>query len=245
VLGVTRTRPSEEREAAMRAEGITHRYRSDVEASVRCGTRWPYVLFSASPRGNDDYAATVANALNYWDKDAPGARFVFTSSAGVYAEDGGGVVTEASPVGSGPRSERLLAAEKAVLAAGGCVVRLAGLYLEDRGAHNYWLMQDEIAQRPDGLINQVHYRDAANCAVAALLHGTTGSVYVAADDQPLTREQICIEACRAPRFAGRHVPKFTGTDGGVGKVIDSTATRAAIGWKPQYKTFGAFVDTLA
>tara|TARA_B100000795_G_scaffold623_1_gene433 strand:+ start:419 stop:571 length:153 start_codon:yes stop_codon:yes gene_type:complete len=47
-----------------------------------------------------------------------------------------------------------LAAEKAVLAAGGCVVRLAGLYLEGRGAHNYWLTQEEVAQRPDGLINQ-------------------------------------------------------------------------------------------
>ena len=53
VLGVTRTRPDEEREAAMRAEGITHRYRSDIEASVRCGTRWPYsmvkVPFGSAP----------------------------------------------------------------------------------------------------------------------------------------------------------------------------------------------------
>ena len=94
VLGVTRTRPDEEREAAMRAEGITHRYRSDIEAAVRCGQRWPYVLFSASPGGNDDYAAAVASALNYWDKKAPGARFVFTSSAGVLAEQDGGIVTE-------------------------------------------------------------------------------------------------------------------------------------------------------
>lgn len=252
VLGVTRTRPDEEREAAMNAEGITHRYRSDIEASVRCGKRWPYVLFSASPSGNDDYAAAVESALDYWDKKAPGGRFVFTSSAGVYTEQDGGVVTEASPVGSGPRSEKLLAAEKAVLAAGGCVVRLAGLYLEQRGAHNYWLTQEEIAQRPDGLINQVHYRDAANAAVAALLRGSAGGVYVAADDKPLTREQICIEACRAPRFADRKVPTFTGPAGGVvdkggagvGKIIDSSGTRAAIGWQPKYPTFGAFIDTL-
>ena len=123
VLGVTRTKPDEEREAAMRAEGITHRYRSDIEASVRCGQRFPYVLFSASPSGNDDYAAAVASALEYWDAKA-GGRFVFTSSAGVLAEQDGGVVTETSPVGSGPRSERLLAAEAAVLGAGGCAVRL-------------------------------------------------------------------------------------------------------------------------
>jgi len=244
VLGVTRTRPDEEKEAAFRAEGITHRYRSDIEAGVRCGQRWPYVLFSASPSGNDDYAAAVANALSYWDKKAPGGRFVFTSSAGVFAEQDGGVVTETSPVGSSPRSERLLAAESAVLAAGGCVVRLAGLYLEDRGAHNYWLSQEEIAQRPDGLINQIHYRDSANAAVAALLRGSAGSVYVVADDRPLTREQICAEASRLPRFAGRKLPKFIGTDGGIGKIIDSSSTRAAISWQPKYKTFGAFVDTL-
>ena len=245
VLGVTRTRPDEEREAAMRAEGITHRYRSDIEASVRCGKRWPYVLFSASPGGNDDYPAAVASALDYWDRKAPGACFVFTSSAGVYAEQDGRIVTEGSPVGSGPRSVRLLAAEQAVLAAGGCVVRLAGLYLEDRGAHNYWLTQDEVAQRSDGLINQIHYRDAANSAVAALLRGSPGSVYVAADDQPLTREQICVEACRAPRFAGRNPPKFTGSEGGIGKVVDSSHTRAALQWQPVHRTFGAFVDTLA
>ena len=244
VLGVTRTRPDEEREAAMRAEGITHRYRSDIEAAVRCGQRWPYVLFSASPGGNDDYAAAVASALNYWDKKAPGARFVFTSSAGVLAEQDGGIVTETSPVGSGPRAERLLAAEQAVLAAGGCVVRLAGLYLEDRGANNYWLTQEAVAQRPDGVINQVHYRDAASAAVAALLRGSAGSVYLAADDKPLTREQICVEACRAPRFAGRTVPAFTGSGGGVGKVIDSSGSRAALGWQPRYSTFGAFIDTL-
>ena len=253
VLGVTRTRPSEEREAEMLSEGIKHRYRSDMEANVRCGQRYPYVLFSASPRGNDDYVAAVENALDYWDKKK--GMFVFTSSAGVYSEECGGIVTETSPVGSGPRSERLLAAERAVLAAGGCVVRLAGLYLEDRGAHNYWLTQDEIAQRPDGLINQIHYRDAANCAVAALLTGSPGEAYLAADDQPLTREQICVEACRMPRFSGRKIPAFTGPDGeggkidygpsGVGKIIDSSGTRAALGWQPQYKTFGAFVDTLA
>lgn len=245
VYGVTRTRVDEERETAMLAEGIKHRYRSDVEADVRCGTRWPYVLFSASPGGNDDYASAVASALKYWDTAAPDACFVLTSSAGVYSEDNGGVVSEMSPVGSGPRSERLLAAERVVLSAGGCVLRLAGLYLEDRGAHNYWLSQEEVQQRPDGLINQINYRDAASAAVATLLRGSPGCVYLAADDAPLSREEICLEARRAPRFAGRPVPRFSGSGGGVGKVVDSRATRAALGWQPRFATFGAFIDTLA
>jgi hypothetical protein len=236
VLGVTRTRPDEEREAAMAAEGIKHRYRSDIEASVRCGQRFPFVIFSASPSGNTDYVGTAKR----------GGRFVFTSSAGVYAEQNGGIVTESSPVTAGPRTDMLLAAEDAVLAAGGCVVRLAGLYLEERGAHNYWLTQDEVEQRSDGLINQVHYRDAADCTVAALLFGSPGALYVAADDKPLTREQICVEACRGlPNYAGCSVPAFTGADGGVGKVIDSSRTRNALNWQPKYPTFGAFVGSLA
>jgi len=238
VIGVTRSVDTA-RDAALLSERITPRVRSDVDAS---GETWPNVLFCASPGGNDDYPAEVARALQLWD--ASKGRFVFTSSAGVYAEDGGGVVTEASPVADTPRAARLLAAEREVLAAGGTVLRLAGLYLIDRGAHNFWLSKDEVAQRGDGLINQVHYRDAACAAVCALTRGTPGDVLVAADDKPLTREQICIEACRSPQFRGRKVPRFTGSDGGVGKVLDCSTTRSAIAWKPRYSTFGAFVDTL-
>ena len=225
----------------MRAEGLTPRLRDDIDAS---GERWPYILFCAAPGGNDDYAGTVAGALSLWDSSAAKGRFVFTSSAGVYAEEDGGVVTEPSPVGDSPRSAKLLSAEKVVCEAGGTVVRLAGLYLEKRGAHNYWLSQEEVAQRPDGLINQIHYRDAANAAVAALLRGTAGDVLLAADDAPLTREAICIEACKAPGFRSKVVPRFTGSTGGVGKVLDCSRTRNAIGWQPQYKTFGAFIETL-
>lgn len=225
----------------MRAEGITPRLRDDIDSS---GDRWPYVLFCAAPGGNDDYPGTVASALSLWDPSAANGRFVFTSSAGVYAEDDGGTVTESSPVGDSPRSAKLLSAEKVVLDAGGTVVRLAGLYLIDRGAHNYWLSQKEIAQRPDGLINQIHYRDAANAAVAALLRGTAGDVLLAADDAPLTREAICIEACKAPAFRSKVAPGFIGSTSGVGKVLDCSRTRAAIGWQPRYKTFGAFIETL-
>lgn len=154
IVGVTRTEDAV-RDAALRAEGIVPRLRAEVDAeSASQGTRWPYVLFCASPGGNDDYAEAVADALRLWDPKA-GGRFVFTSSAGVYAEEDGGAVTERSPVTSTPRAARLLAAEEAVLSYGGTVLRLAGLYLEDRGAHNAWLSMTEVKRRPDGLINQV------------------------------------------------------------------------------------------
>ena len=84
------------------------------------------------------------------------------------------------------------------------------------------------------------FSDARAGRLSAAVPGSCGRtiVYRAADDKPLTREQTCVEACWAPRFAGRKVPTFTGSDGGVGKVIDSSSTRAAIGWQPRYQTFG-------
>ena len=114
------------------------------------------------------------------------------------------------------------------------------------------MSQEEVAQRPDGLINQIHYRDAANAAVAAVLRGKAGEVYLAADDKPLTREQICAEAINAPRFEGKAPPAFTGPTGGgvdyggkgTGKVLDCSATRKALDWQPIYPTFGAFIKTL-
>jgi nucleoside-diphosphate-sugar epimerase len=247
VVGVTRS-DNAERSEMLRAEGITPRLREEVNT---CGEKWPYVLFCASPSGNDDYPAEVAAALRLWHSSAPGGSgFVFTSSAGVYTEDQGGVVTEDSPVAEGTaRTAKLLDAERAVARAGGTVVRLAGLYLEERGAHNFWLSQTEVQQRGDGLINQVHYQDAATAAVAALLRGAAGATYLAADDRPMTREQICRAACRAPSFRGRTAPRFAGASGPagkacVGKVIDCSRTRAALGWAPRHRTFDAFITSL-
>jgi nucleoside-diphosphate-sugar epimerase len=243
VWAVTR-KADPERDAQFEAQGFTP-CRSDALDST-----YPHVLFCASPSGNDDYTAAVEGALRLWDAGG-GGRFVFTSSAGVYAEDGGGTVTEDSPTADTPRAQKLLSAERAVLQAGGCVVRLAGLYLLERGAHNAWLGKEAVAQPADGLINQIEYGDAADAVLGALLRGEAGRVYLAADDAPLSRLQICEEASRLALFAGRGLPRFGATDaanpardygGGRGKVLDSRASREALKWEPTHKTFGAFID---
>ena len=51
--------------------------------------------------------------------------------------------------------------EKPVLDNGGCVMRFGGLYTSYRGAHNYWIGKDSVPSSPDGLINLLHYEDAA------------------------------------------------------------------------------------
>lgn len=246
VIGVTRT-SDEKRDRAFEAEGIEPRLRSELDGEMGAtpGTgKYSHILFCASPRGNDDYASELECATRMWDSSRADARFVFTSSAGVYEEQQGNVVTEESPVASTPRTAKLLEAEAKVTAAGGTVVRLSGLYLLERGAHNHWLAMDEVQQPADGLINLLHYDDAAGCAVAALLRGPRGVVLLASDDEPLSRLSICEEAIRAPQFAGRTIPAFVGS-GGIGKVCDSSYTRSVLEWEPRYKTFRAFIDEVS
>jgi len=154
---------SKNRHDELRADGAEPR---TLEEAALSAEKHPNVVFCAAPGGNDDYPAAVRRALGLW-KGAPG-RFVFTSSGGIYAEQDGGVVDESSLVADGPRAKKLVDCEKLVLEGGGTVLRLAGLYSLERGAHNYWLSQEKVDGRPDGLIGLVSYEDSAGAALAAL-----------------------------------------------------------------------------
>jgi len=63
--------------------------------------------------------------------------------------------------GKGPAARRLLAAERAVLGAGGCVARLAGLYHARRGAHTFFLKAGRVERWGGYTVNLLHYEDAA------------------------------------------------------------------------------------
>lgn len=158
VYAVTRY-PDEERDATLRADGINPILRADLSSMPLI----PNVVFCAPPGIKFDaaslllYPGTISSALGKWDHQAENASFVFTSSAGVYAEQNGGVVTEESPAAETIRAERLLAAERLVAECGGTVLRLAGLYDMNRGAHQIYLGRPRWPADPVGLINQLHY----------------------------------------------------------------------------------------
>ncbi|KAG5193113.1 hypothetical protein JKP88DRAFT_260919 [Tribonema minus] len=239
VFGETR---SEAKHEDLRAEGM-----EPVLRASRGVQKYTNVVFCAAPSGNDDYAGEVtAAARDLWNAEGTGC-FVFTSSGGVYEEKEGGVVREVSPVGSSPRNMKLLQAEGACLEAGGCVVRLAGLYSLERGAHSFWLARGEVDASPDGLINLLSYDDAAGAVVATLEHSGRALTLLAGDDAdpPLTRAQICEAALRHPLFAARAPPAFRQSAGSVddrGKVYDGAATRRILGWAPRHKSFTEFID---
>jgi nucleoside-diphosphate-sugar epimerase len=175
----------------------------------------------------------------------------------------GVVVTESSKIyeitpESSLRVARLVRAERACLDAGGCCLRLAGLYDLQRGAHNFWLTSNSggkvVAGSPDGLINLLHYEDAAAACLAALRAGPRvcqSKAFLISDGHPLSRYAICHSALKAKVYQqqGFAMPSFAGDDdqpgSSRGKIYDGTVSNQLLNWKPRYESFDAFMEANA
>jgi nucleoside-diphosphate-sugar epimerase len=136
----------------------------------------------------------------------------------------------------------LIQAEQVVLQYhGGCCLRLAGLYNLYRGPHNYWLTshKETIPSTPYGIVNLLHYEDAANACYHALKlgrsilqppqqhpssstttttspapnHPSKQNVFLISDGHPLTRYQICQYAQMASYYQNCTIPQFVSPDG--------------------------------
>jgi nucleoside-diphosphate-sugar epimerase len=208
-------------------------------------SEFPHVLFCAPPSGFADYAGAVAAAAA---RTVSGGRFVFTSSAGVYAA-ADGLIAEDAPLASGtPRADRLLGAERNALAvSGGCVLRLSGLYTLERGPHAFYLNSDAVVQgAKDGLLNMLHYEDAAAAACLCLDapdEAVAGKIFIVAGP-PATRENICRSARLHPLYAHRPMPQFDDSAPSR-KVYDSTAIKTAVGWKPKAGSMVSYLEETA
>jgi hypothetical protein len=232
--------------AALAALGFSARTRADVAAGGGGARRFARVVFCAPPSGSADYAAEVAAAAQLWD--GRGA-FVFTSSSGVYADCDGCAVDErtpaAAPGAGGPRVDVLLRAEEAARSVGGTVLRLAGLYTAARGAHSYYLASREpLAADGEGLLNLLHYSDAARAVAAALAAPksvTRGATLLACDGAPRSRVDICTAALASGAFPGARPPAFAGARGPRGKRMSCDATRAALSWAPRWASVEAYM----
>lgn len=172
-----------------------------------------------------------------------------------YGPGDSGTVTEKcalADAASSPRVARLVNAEKACLEAGGCCLRLAGLYTLQRGPHNYWITSGKgIDSAPDGLINMLHYDDAASACLAALKAGPAvcrGQAFLISDGHPISRYGICVSALKADAYKGYSMPEFTGGNDqpwALGKIYDGSASNSALQWSPKYKSFDDFMEANA
>ncbi|OVA15042.1 hypothetical protein BVC80_949g56 [Macleaya cordata] len=213
----------------------------------------PYVIFCAPPSRTPDYPGDVRLAASNWSGEG---SFLFTSSSAPYDCNDNGTCDEDSPVvpiGRSPRTDVLLSAEKAVLEVGGCVLRLAGLYislpLADRGAHVYWLNKGTVEANPDHILNLIHYEDAASLAIAILKKKLRGRIFLGCDNHPLSRQEIMELVNRSGKFDKKFLA-FTGmllthrehpSNDPLGKRLNNSKTRLEIGWEPKYPSFAQFL----
>ncbi|XP_021594591.1 uncharacterized protein LOC110601673 [Manihot esculenta] len=202
--------------------------------------QFPYVIFCAPPSRTSDYPGDVREATLSWNGEG---SFLFTSSSAPYDCNDNGPCNEDSPVvpsGRSPRTDVLLKAEKVVLESSGCVLRLAGLYKEDRGAHVYWLKKGTVDVRPDHILNLIHYEDAAALSVAILKKKLRGRIFLGCDNHPLSRQEVMDLVAKSGKFS-KKFEGFTGTGDPLGKKLNNMKTREEVGWEPKYPSFADFL----
>ncbi|KAK6930107.1 hypothetical protein RJ641_004201 [Dillenia turbinata] len=206
--------------------------------------RFPYVIFCAPPSRTSDYPGDVRLATSNW---SGAGSFLFTSSSALYDCFDNGSCDEDSPIvpiGRSPRTDVLLKAEKVVVESGGCVLRLAGLYIsflsKDRGAHSYWLEKGTVDIRPDHILNLIHYEDAASLSIAILKKKLRGRIFLGCDNHPLSRQEVMDLVDRSGKFSKKFLA-FTGTSDPLGKRLNNSKTCKEIGWQPKYPSFAQFL----
>ncbi|KAK4433946.1 hypothetical protein Salat_0557300 [Sesamum alatum] len=210
--------------------------------------KFPYVIFCAPPSRNSDYPGEVREATLKWNGEG---SFLFTSSSATYDCSDNGYCDEDTPVvpvGRSPRTDKLLNVEKVVLEAGGCILRLAGLYISfftkqiEVPIHT-GLKQGSLDIRPDHILNLIHYEDAASLAITILKKKLHGRIFLGCDDNPLSRQEVMELVNKSGKY-NQKFDGFTGTTGPLGKKLNNSKTRAELGWEPKYPSFAQFLETL-
>lgn len=231
------------RHAELAKNGITPRLReSRANEDAASAKNVLVALPPSSCSSVGAYLNEIGAACEVWAGPRGGGKLVFTSSISVYGDSLGNIVNEAFRVDTrSKRSSTMLEAEMSITCRGGSVIRLAGLYTETRGPHTMWLRNGTVDAAADGIINLLHYSDASNVALAALLRGSPGSIYLACDDDPISRRDICEAALASGLFPGTTLPTFTSEIGPIGKICDSSVTRKQLSWEPQHKSFDEYM----
>jgi nucleoside-diphosphate-sugar epimerase len=201
--------------------------------------------------GADAYQRVYVNGSRNLLEQFPKVPLLFVSSTSVYAQTDGSVVTEASPTEPGRETGKLLLeAERLVLAAGGIVTRLAGIYGPGRSVILKRFLAGEAVIEDDGrrFLNQIHRDDAARAIhhLAASAAAHAGAVFNVSDSTPLVQLDCYREL---GRIFGRPLPPTAPRDlnrkrGWTHKQVSNAKLRAT-GWQPRYPSFLDAVRELA
>lgn len=195
---------------------------------------------SSSRGGAGEYRSVyLEGARNLLNSLSP-KRLIFTSSTSVYAQADGSIVNEESAAAPPRETGRILReTEELVLAGGGIVARLAGIYGPGRSVLLRKFFAGEAVIEGDGsrIVNQIHRDDIASALLALALLGESG-IYNVSDDTPMPQREIYTWLAR---HFSMPLPPTGPVDpnrkrGWTSKRVSNAKLRA-LGWAPQFPGF--------
>ena len=225
---------------------------TDRAAVERAAEDFDVVIQCASSRGGgaEDYRRIYLHAAEHLSAAFPQALLLFTSSTSVYAQSDGEWVTEESVAEPQRETGRILReTEEAVLASGGIVARLAGIYGPGRSAllRKFLDRTAVIDARSDRFVNQTHRDDIAAALFLLVQESLAGRlvgdaderrIFNVSDNHPISQRE-CYEWL-ARRLAKPLPPISSAATerrrGNSNKRV-SSAKLHALGWAPRYPTF--------
>jgi nucleoside-diphosphate-sugar epimerase len=202
---------------------------------------------SSGGGGLDAYRQVYLNgARSLLDRFA-GSKVIFTSSTSVYGQRDGSWVTEKSETQPARETGRiLLETEQLVLAQGGVVARLAGIYGPGRSAllSKFLAGSAIIDPENDRFINQVHRDDIATALFLLLDRPSPArEIYNVVDDQPILQSE-CYRWLAAK--LNRPIPPMGRSTAapkrGASNKRVSNARLRHLGWIPRYPTFAEAME---
>ena len=202
------------------------------------------VVHCASSSGGDAemYRKVYLDGARNLLETFPGSKLLFTSSTSVYAQRDGSWVTEESETKPMREASRiLLETERLVLASGGMVARLAGIYGPGRSAllSKFLAGTAIIDPENDRFVNQVHRDDIASALLLLLSREAEGAqIYNVVDDQPILQSEcyrwLAQRLNRPLPPIGRSMQKRKRGDSN--KRVSNAKLRR-LGWTPQHPSF--------
>jgi len=216
---------------------------------AECAGTFDAVVHCASSSGGDAemYRKVYLDGVRNLLETFPGTKLLFTSSTSVYAQRDGSWVTEESETKPMRETSRiLLETERSVLASGGIVARLAGIYGPGRSALLSKLLAGTAMIDPenDRFVNQVHRDDIAG-ALFLLLNrdGEIAQIYNVVDDEPILQSEcyrwLAQRLNRPLPPIGRSTQERKRGDSN--KRVSNAKLRA-LGWTPQYPSFAEGIE---
>ena len=221
---------------------------TDRAALSRIGAVDAVIHCASSRRGGvEQYRAVYLEGARALAETLAPRQFLFTSSTSVYAQTNGSIVTEESPAEPDRETGRILReTEDFLIARGGCVARLAGIYGPARSVLLKKFFAGEAVIEGDGtrVINQIHRDDIAT-ALADLLDREATGIFNVSDDEPMT--QRAVYEWLAQHFQ-KPLPPVGPIDpnrkrGWTSKRVSNAKLRA-LGWTPRYPSFRDAIEFL-